>query len=110
MDAKKLIAVVAMLAASASVFAEAQPRFNLRGDSAPVSDATRTIVITADTKYVNVTGGETVKFVVGEKSFAWIFDGPQSVLSFDLDRTVPPSVLDHKVVAYVAPNPLYVMP
>ena len=108
MNPKQLIAVVAMLTASASAFAGSLPRIDLLGDPIPVSAAARTIVITPDTKYVNVTGGETVRFVVGDKSFAWNFDGSIVVSSFDLNRTAPASMLDHKVTAYITPNPLYV--
>ena len=108
MNAKQLIIVLVGLSASASTFAESLTKLALLGDPISVSAATRTIVIAPDTKYVNVTGGETVKFLVGDKSFAWRFDGPFS--SFNLARIAPPSVLYHKVVAYVAPNPLYLMP
>ena len=58
--------------------------------------------------YVNVTGGEIVRFTVGDKSFAWNFNGRPS--SFDLALVAPPGVLDHKVTAYIAPNPLYRRP
>jgi len=75
----------------------------LMGMPAVVSMATRTIAIKPDTKYVNVTGGEIIRFTVGDKDFAWNFNGPLS--SFDLAR-VAPAVLDRKVTAYVAPNPL----
>ena len=44
-------------------------RLDLLGDSVSLNTAQRTILITPDTKYVNVTGGEIVKFVSGEKSF-----------------------------------------
>jgi hypothetical protein len=80
------------------------PRIDLMGTPATLSMATRTIPIGPDTKYVNVTGGEIVRFTVGDKQFAWNFNGPLS--SFDLAR-VAPSVLDRKVTAYVAPNPMY---
>ena len=63
-------------------------------------------MITPETKYVNVTGGETVQFVVGGTSFVWNFDS-SSIATFNLDRTAPPGVLDHKVMVYVASNPLY---
>ena len=66
---------------------------------------TRTIVIKPTTSYVNVTGGEVIRFEVGDKSFVWNFSGPGS--SFDLARVAPTSVLDRKVTAYVAPNPMY---
>ena len=52
-----------------------------------------------------MTGGEVVKFTVGDKSFAWNFNGQPS--SFDLNAVAPPGVMDHKVKAYIAPNPLY---
>ncbi|AMP08376.1 hypothetical protein CAter282_0562 [Collimonas arenae] len=83
------------------------PRPDLWGDPAPVMAATRTIVIAPDTTYVNVTGGEIVKFVVGDKSFAWNFDGEEYIEHFDLSQTAPPGVLDHAVTAYVSANPLY---
>ncbi|QRX84174.1 CzcE family metal-binding protein [Glaciimonas sp. PAMC28666] len=105
MNTKHLIAVAALVAVSASAFAGGLTKITLLGDPVADSAATRVIVIKPDTKYVNVTGGETVKFVVGDKSFAWNFDGSSDISSFDLNRTT--SVLNHKVVAYVAPNPLY---
>ena len=80
---------------------------DLLGGSAAVTAATRTIVIAPDTKYVNVTGGDTVKFVVGDKSFAWNFTVPANLSSFDLTRIAPPGMLDHEVTAYVATNPIY---
>ena len=80
----------------------------LLGDAASPASATRTIAIYPDTRYVNVTGGEIVKFTVGNQSFAWNFNGRPS--SFDLNAVAPPGVLDHGVQAYVAPNPLYINP
>ena len=77
------------------------------GEAAAPPAATRTIVIGPHTRWVNVTGGDIVKFVVGEKTFAWNFDVAEGVSSFDLNRVAPPGTLDHTVVAYVAPNPLY---
>jgi hypothetical protein len=77
----------------------------LLGDPAPPETATRTIAIHPTTRYVNVTGGEIVRFTVGDKSFAWNFSGRSS--SFDLSVVAPPGMLDRKVTAYVAPNPLY---
>ena len=77
----------------------------LLGDPASPASATRTIAIYPDTRYVNVTGGEVVKFTVGDKSFAWNFSGRPG--SFDLNAVAPPGVMDHRVKAYVAQNPLY---
>ena len=74
----------------------------------PVNDsaATKTIVIKSDTQYVNVVGGEVIKFVDGGKSFAWNFDGPYGY-TFELNRVAPPGMLDHRVMAYVDPDPYY---
>ena len=76
---------------------------DLLGGPTSLAEATRTIAIGPGTKYVNVTGGEIIRFTVGDKAFAWNFNGRYS--SFDLARVAPPGMLDHKVTAYVAPNP-----
>jgi hypothetical protein len=108
MNQKLLFSLVftAMLSGACAPF-DAPPRPDLWGDPAPVSAASRTIVITPDTRYVNVTGGEIVTFVVGDKAFAWSFNGTRYVAPFDLSITAPPGVLDHTVIAYVAPDPRY---
>ena len=77
------------------------------GDPAPLTEATETIVIRPNTKWVNVTGGDTVRFVVGDKSFAWRFNVASGISSFDLNRVAPPGILAHHVEAYVAPDPRY---
>jgi hypothetical protein len=86
----------------------AAPRLDLLGDPALTTAAGRTIAITPDTKYVNVQGGEVVRFDVGGHSFAWSFDGPVNSMAFDLARVAPSGMLDHAVTAYVSPNPLYI--
>lgn len=78
------------------------------GDPAPINAATKAIVIRTDTKWVNVTGGDTVRFDAGGKSFAWTFNVARGVHSFELNRVAPPGMLDHQVVAYVAPDPRYI--
>jgi hypothetical protein len=75
------------------------------GVAAPPQSGQRTIVITAQTKWINVEGGEIIRFVVGEHEFGWSFDGP--IETFDLRQVAPPGMLDHAVMAYVLPNPLY---
>jgi hypothetical protein len=101
----KLLAF-ALLSACASRSGIA-PRADLLGQPAPPSAATYTIPITPGTRWVNVTGGDTVRFVVGDKAFAWNFTVSPIVSSFELNRVAPPGLLDHKVRAYVAPNPFY---
>lgn len=93
--------------ATMSALAAKPPPIKLLGDAAPDSAAARTVMIAPNTKSVKVVGGETIKFVVGDKSFAWSFTGPASITSFDLNRVAPAGVLDHRVRAYVAPNPTY---
>lgn len=70
--------------------------------------ADRTIVIDAGTKWVNATGGETIRFVVGSKSFLWRFDTYYSSPSFELNKVAPSGMLgDRAVKVYVSPDPLY---
>jgi hypothetical protein len=75
----------------------------LLGGTGSPSMVTRTIVIRPGTSYVNVTSGEVIRFEVGNQSFIWSFNGTRT--SFDLAQVAPPSLLDRKVTAYVAPNP-----
>lgn len=83
-------------------------RPDLLGDTAPVAAATRAVAIFPQTRAINVIGGEIIRFDVGTTSFAWHFDGPVDLTSFELQLVAPPGVLDHSVVAYIQPNPLYI--
>ena len=101
-------AVVALTLSVSALSSMAATPDQLLGDPVPAAaPAERTIAITPDTKYVNVQGGQTVRFDVGGKTFAWDFDGAETVQSFDLEQIAPPGLLDHAVTAYVSPNPLY---
>jgi photosystem II stability/assembly factor-like uncharacterized protein len=110
MKLKPLVSAVVALAlalpALSSMAAET-PR-ELLGDPAPDASAERTVSITPETKYVNVQGGQIVKFDVGGKTFTWDFDTAETVMSFDLNRVAPDGLLDHAITAYVSPNPLYI--
>ncbi|MDO9420193.1 MAG: CzcE family metal-binding protein [Herminiimonas sp.] len=99
------LAFAALMAFSMPAFSE--PRFDLLGNPAPSNAATRTIVITPETKWVNVEGGEIINFVVGDKSFGWDFFVGSTVSSFDLSRVAPPGVLNRRIEAYVSPDPKY---
>jgi hypothetical protein len=112
MNAHKFIpAVLALVMMSSTLQAEASTQdvhakvVKLLGAPAQPESAERTITITEKTKSLNVVGGKTVKFVTGDKAFAWHFDGPFS--SFRLNQVAPKGVLDHIVTVYVTPNPLY---
>jgi hypothetical protein len=92
--------------AAISPMANAEPQ-SLLGDPVPSSAAERTVVLGPNTAYVNVTGGEVVKFVVGGKAFAWDFDTADGITSFDLSKVAPAGTLDHKVMVYIARDPTY---
>jgi hypothetical protein len=97
---------VAVLTASIPSHARKQP-LALLGERVADAAAERTILITPDTKYVNVEGGETVKFVVGNRTFAWSFNGALTVEAVELNRIFPVGTMTNKVTAYVAPDPRY---
>jgi hypothetical protein len=86
---------------------QAISRTDLLGDLSPPAAAQYTIVIRPDTKYVNIGGGDTVKFIAGNQTFTWIFNVGQTVASFDLNQIAPPGMLNHRVIAYVTPDPRY---
>lgn len=96
------------LGLAGTALAAVQPS-DLRGKA--VSDSTpvdQVIVITDATRHLNVTGGSTVRFVVGERSFSWNFqNGSAHVVPFDLQQIAPSGLLTHRVVVYVSDNPLY---
>ncbi|KAF3996506.1 CzcE family metal-binding protein [Glaciimonas immobilis] len=75
------------------------------GDPGLANGATQTINIQPGTKYVNVTSGQTIHFVSGEKSFTWTFDVGSNVYSFDLNRVAPANALSQPVTVYVAKDP-----
>jgi hypothetical protein len=89
----------------------ATPRIDLLGmpviDDSAVLDSSRVITITPATRWVNVTSGDTVRFVAGERMFAWNFQVSPTVSVFDLKEIAPPGTLPRPVLVYVEPNPLY---
>ena len=105
---KSALLLTALLATTLAAGAAQQPASFL-GNAAPAqASADRVIVLTDATRFVNVTGGQTVRFVVGQQSFAWTFqNGSAHVAPFDLEDIAPKGMLSHRVTAYVADNPLY---
>lgn len=100
--------VLTMLLSAGCVSPGGQPRIDLWGDLAPPNIATRTIQIDGRIRYVNVTGGEIIRFIVGDQAFAWNFDSAQEIPPFNLQLIAPPGIeIGHDVLVYVAPNPLY---
>ena len=98
----------AVVLLSACAHFNAEPPLSLLGDPAPDTAAAQTIEIRPDTKWVNVTGGDIVKFVVGQKSFAWAFNVGTGVSRFDLSRVAPPGMLERPVFVYLEPDPRYI--
>jgi len=66
--------------------------------------AGRVIRVTPSTRWVNVNENETVRFVVGDQSFAWQFNGSRGV--FPLANIAPSGVVSHPVNVYVGADPL----
>lgn len=67
----------------------------------------RDIVIDTSTKWVNVTGGETIRFVVDGKSFVWLFDVYDRSLKSELNKIAPAGILNRKIDVFVSPDPRY---
>ncbi len=90
-----------LLAASFVLPAHAQdvPAF-LWGTSIEASEATRTITITPETRWVNVRVRESVRFVIGSTSFAWRFDGP-GARAVDLQRIAPAGSVIQPIKVYI---------
>ncbi len=77
------------------------------GASTNASATMRTIALTPGMPSIDVTSGETVRFVSGERAFAWQFQVSPNVATFALNQIAPPGWLSHTIPVYVAPNPLY---
>jgi hypothetical protein len=106
MKCKLLIPTVALIMSAMTTPSSAASSYvRLYGTPAEPSSARRTIVIGPDTRYVNVTEGDIIKFVAGDQTFAWEFDTALTVRSFDLKEVAPPGTLDHTVTAYIAVGP-----
>ncbi|MGJ7917828.1 CzcE family metal-binding protein [Massilia sp. LXY-6] len=97
------------IASSAATACTLEQALSFLGTVAPAqSPADEVITITDTTPYVNVSGGSTVRFVAGGRSFTWRFQtGAAHIVPFDLERIAPRGFLNHRVVVYVADDPLY---
>lgn len=74
--------------------------------SAPES-ANQVIVITAETKHVNVHNGDTVEFIAGDKKFTWHFDTFRQSSVFDLSNIAPQEFPAVGIKVYSQPDPTY---
>jgi len=78
---------------------------NVFGSAVDPATANRAIFIGTYTESVNVTSGEAIRFVVGDKSFGWRFDGSSRISEIDLNKIAPPGVLNRTVKVYIQRNP-----
>jgi hypothetical protein len=101
------VTVLVLGATTTLTTANAATSPNFIGEPAATASADRTIVIGPGTNWVNVTQGETVKFVANGREFAINFDGAADPVAVDLRKLAPEGALDHKVEAEVDENPLY---
>jgi hypothetical protein len=96
-----MLTITALSARAAGSYAD------LYGDAVEPSAASRTIAIDPNTSYVNVSRGDTVKFLVGDKTFAWRFDGAGTISEVDLNNIAPANLIDHTVKVYIKRTPMY---
>jgi hypothetical protein len=93
------IALAAALALAAPLFI----------GSATASDRNvdRTVSIDSSTRWVNVNGGETIRFIANGKSFDHRFNSGTHSNVYDLGKIVPVGMLDHSLKVYVSPDPAF---
>jgi len=106
------IAALAFSAASLSAGAALKPS-DLFGEPARAPSAERaiitavpdrTIMITDETKWVNVNHFEVIRFVSNGREFTWYFDGVAQPRPFDLAQIAPAGFVGHSVTVYVSPS------
>lgn len=108
MNIKHTIAALSVLAMTGAV--HAAPPSGVAADygvAVAAEAAQRTITINADTKWVNVTDGETIRFEVNGRSFTWHFSTYPQISSFDLAQIAPAGITTGSIRVYIASNPLY---
>ncbi len=96
----------AALAMAMASTAFANPN-DLYGEPVESTAATKVINVDHDTSYVNVTGGDVVKFVIRGNEYTWDFDTASNVGEVDLNALLPAGTLHHVVKVYVARDPTY---
>lgn len=111
MFSKQILHVIMLASASITTVAAtaADQAASARGNPVPAeARVDQVLVITDATRVINVTGGSTVRFMVGGRAFSWNFqNGTASVVPFDLRQIAPDAALNHAVTVYVSDNPMY---
>jgi hypothetical protein len=101
-----LSAILSLLLAGCADMRAPSERTDFWGSPAPAAAATKTIVVGPETRHVNLIGGDIVRFVVGDKSFTWSFDGAYFPAAVDISK-VSNGLLSRPLMAYVESNPMY---
>jgi hypothetical protein len=101
------VVLIAGALSPAAVLASQPNSKSYYGHPSQPSAATRTVVVTSSTKYVNLNQDDVVTFVVNGNSFTWQFDTLRPSDSVDLSSIAPREVSVPAVRIYVAPNPIY---
>ena len=103
------ISAVLLAAAAVGTASAATPDRFMNGQSfygqPAEADANTRVVDAASAKYVNARYGETLKFVKGNKSFAWTFDGLDN-RSAELRMLAPKDFGPTPTTVYVGRNPI----
>jgi hypothetical protein len=110
MNFTRHLAIVVVTAALTPITALAHQKHSqidpALGAQAPISAATRTVEVTANTRYVRVNQGDVVRLQVNGKTVGWQFD-TLGTRSFDLSAIVPEAIDQGHTRVYVDQNPLY---
>jgi hypothetical protein len=108
MSSRPLVPAVILTLLTACMSATAvTPRVDLLGTPVSPAAANRTVALTPGTHYINVTGGDVVRFQSGGQEFAWSFDTSPIIQVFSLNQVAPAGALGQDVLVYIAPDPRY---
>ena len=97
-----LVALSGLLAGLPAVAQDAANR--LLGTAVAAAQAQRTVTVAPDTRSVNVSAGESIRFVVGTSEFGWKFDGP-APRAIDLRSIAPATAVSTPVTVYLTAAP-----
>jgi hypothetical protein len=106
------LAACCMLSLAAPAQAEADSQYRSEfGASIDAGKYDRQIVVSGNTRWVNVNAGEVIRFVVADTAgtsaaFTWRFD-PFSRGVADLRQLAPAGMVQRTIKVYIAPDPHY---
>lgn len=76
------------------------------GNAASSSSAQRTVKLDQNSKYINVTQGETITFVFEGNSFTWNFDTFGTPV-FNLKDIAPKNINTQNIIIYTREDPTF---